>query len=118
VKDSRSLTRYSALSSEGLLAAWITNTLNIITGSSGGRSPSCPEAALPCVEPGRERVKDAAAGMDHGQGPTRHSVRGPVQAGLTKSGPYTEILTVPIPERIAPDSHAINATGIRLPPGP
>jgi hypothetical protein len=39
MNDSRSLTRYSARSSERLFAAWITSTLNIITGSSGGLPP-------------------------------------------------------------------------------
>ncbi len=39
MKDSLSLIRNSVRSSERLLAAWITSTLNIITGSKGGRHP-------------------------------------------------------------------------------
>jgi hypothetical protein len=39
ISDSRSFMRISARSSEKFLAAWMTRTLNISTGSNGGRPP-------------------------------------------------------------------------------
>ena len=42
MNDRRSLIRNSARSSDRLLAAWMTRTLNIITGSNGGRPPCEP----------------------------------------------------------------------------
>ena len=42
MNESRSLIRYSVRSSDSVLIVWITSTLNISTGSIGGRPPLRP----------------------------------------------------------------------------
>ena len=62
MNDRRSLIRNSVRSSERLLAAWITRTLNINTEWNGGRPPCEPsEYANASNKSGRKISKSTAA---------------------------------------------------------
>ena len=64
MNESRSLMRISERSSERVLAAWMTRTLKIMTGSNGADHPVGPSGsrALPPGLPGRSQIHGAAKG--------------------------------------------------------